>query len=113
MTIPLHRNVINTVTLPVTIRSDGAWSLTISDRDHGPTRGHLKTTASRGRVLASALIALVAPNAEIALDQPAPALLTRGSGSGIVPVELRQSVAPVDPPGAYSIDLVLEAISGF
>jgi hypothetical protein len=100
--------------MPVSVVSDGAWSLTVGDADAASHAlpGHLRTSGPAPSVLDAALSVLVGavPGGELGAD---PVRVTTGAGDRQVPVVLRQAVAPGDPPGTYRITLVVTAIAGF
>lgn len=112
LTIPLKRDQDNTVTCAITLESNIPWSLSLVDLDSGPNEGHMTDGALPAHVLRSVLTAQIGPNPPAPLDQPV-GVMTTGNGSSVVLVELDQAIGPHDPPGAYRINLFIQAISGF
>jgi hypothetical protein len=108
VTIPLLRGASNTTTVPLTISSNIAWSLSVVDPDGPPNTGHM---VSGGTALAAPMTAVVAPDGPVNLQ--AGGVLTSGLENASVSVVLGQLVSAADNPGAYSIHLVFQAMSSF
>jgi hypothetical protein len=113
VTIPLERNQLNTVTVPVTVRSDVSWGLAVGDTGPVAGRGHMRGVDQGPVALEGAMRAVVGPPSPVDLSLSQEGLLTTGSGDTSVPVVLSQPVGPLDRPGSYSIQLLFTAISGF
>ncbi len=108
VTIPLARNALNTTNVPVTIFSNIAWNLNVTDPSVLPTKGHM---VDGSKALTDPMSAVVTPNAAVNLEIGGQ--VTSGSNSANLPVALNQFVGPLDQPGSYGISLLFSVISGF
>ena len=111
--IDLHRNRLDTVTVPVTVTSNVAWDLSVADLYAGPHRGHMASAGTPTHVLASVMVVRVPPDVRRSLDQAAADVIVSGVDDAVISVELDQFIAPVDPPGVYRITVVFHVTSTF
>jgi hypothetical protein len=112
VTIPLQRDALNTVTVPIAISSTIAWTLNVSD-PKVDNRGWMTAVGPQDAALRDPLQVAVPPDRGLRLDDPDGADIFTGAGNVITLVELGQRVGPFDPPGEYTIDLVFQVVSGF
>jgi hypothetical protein len=110
--IPLRRDALNTVTVPVSIWSTIAWTLNVFDPKL-ENRGSMTAAGSPAAALRSCLQVAVPPDRGLRLDDASGANVFAGAGNAVTQVELGQRVGPYDPPGEYTINLVFRVISGF
>ena len=106
--IPLLRNVLNSITLAVSITGEGQWHMRMDDTATGPSKGHMTSGIAS---LARPMTAVVNAGSPFSLEDGGP--IGQGTGTTTVPVELRQFVGPADRPGTYHITIKFELIAGF
>jgi hypothetical protein len=110
--IPLVRNNNNVKDFSCTIYSNIIWSLQVTD-SKAPTApvGHM---TSGGNSLSSSMHVQDGPSGTHNIDlATGGTVVPSGSNSVVQALELQQFVAPADAPGAYSISLTFQAVSGF
>jgi hypothetical protein len=112
ITIPLARNALNTVTVPIAISGTTSWTLSVSDLKH-ENRGRMTAVGQPAVALRSHLQVAVPPNRGLRLDTESDTVIYSGSGDFVAQVTIGQRIGPYDPPGTYSIVLVFRVISGF
>jgi hypothetical protein len=117
ISIPLIRQVENSVDVPVQVFSDGIWSLKVEDAmpagKTAPDRGHMTDGIPATKRLALPMSAQVDGQPVRTLDVDPIGDLVSDEGIQTPVVTLRQFVGPSDPPASYSIELVFTATSGF
>jgi hypothetical protein len=118
VTIPLIRLNNNAVTFPVSVYSDGTWTLNVSDAmpagKLAGDRGRMTDGIPATKRLTSPMQAQVAPDPIRTLDQPTASTNVLSGASTATPlVTLFQNVGPTDPGGSYGIGLLITATSGF
>ena len=116
-TIPLIRQVTNTVDVPVKVFSDGTWTLNVSDSmpsgKAAGDRGHM-TDAIPATTRLAAPMQAVSGGPVRTLDQPTTNTdVTSGAGTATPIVTLSQFVGSSDSAASYSIVLTFTATSGF
>ena len=109
VTIPLVRNATNLSTVNAQILSNISWNLDVRDTNLGPNHGHMVSGANH---LADSMKAYENIASQVNLEA-GPSIVSTGANSANVAVTLSQFVAGSDVPGAYSISLLFQAISGF
>jgi len=126
VSIPLARNTTNNVNVPVTIFSNIAWNLQVSD-PKSVNKGFMTTADTTPLVLANSMhvqqgtvTVCTPPTSTSCVSSPQydvdlinGGLLATGASNASVLSTLAQFVAPQDKPGAYQIQILYSATSGF
>lgn len=111
--IPLARNETNGIDVPIAVRGNVSWTLSVTDTGRPSTRGHMTLIGDPRAVLKAPMTAVVDPGDPASLERPAPLQLADGTGTSSIVVGLRQSVGPGDPPGTYLIRVMFSVIASF